>query len=575
MNSFTCRHCGGTHKEGALFCSKTGKSLVDEPCTVEPPTHPAALLPPPPDGPPGTAGKARQPTIIMKPDGLSFTQPIKAGAPVARPPGNFPAAANKASSGKGKCPLCGGYHARKAKFCPVKGKEIFRTVCPICGEEILLKKPDAKFCPLCGGNMIALCPYKECKTPLPAHAPFCKSCQQKILHCLYCRSTNPLGTEHCLNCNTPMPPVPGEWLTFKGNNGRTGFSQEKLDFPLYIKWSFPDREKASRFTASPLVWNGTVYIGDHDGILYALNQYNGAQKWSRPVRSPILATPAIEGGCLFLPSMEGKIYAIEGLTGKIRWVYPKEKGEQPEPVDASPIVHKGRLYLSTRAGTMIALDTSTGKLIWSFKGEKTTEKESYSDTSPCLIDNLLLFTQPLGLMYGLSADTGKELWRFPKEGRLKAQISGTPSIAEGLIYLGDRSGNLFSLKKETGEDTWHNSTQVEGGVNSSMSAGLGALFAGTWAQYFYSLDMYAGGIRWRHRNEKITVWDSITSPSLVLDQGAVVYGSSSGYIYALDMEGKEVWSYRLDKEINAPPVASDGFLYVGCTDGVLYAFYPR
>jgi len=570
MNSFTCKHCGGKHKEGALFCSKTGKSLVSPPDAPGPPTHPAAILKKPPDATPGKGSKARQPTIIIKPGDDSFTQPIQPGMPAvpASPP------QGRAPGGRGKCPLCGGFHARKAKFCPVQGREIFRKVCPVCSEEILLKKPDARFCPLCGGNMNISCPYKECGKPLTSPLPFCTNCQQKILYCLHCKSANPLGAEHCLNCKQPMPPVPGEWLTFKGNNGRTGFSKEKLDFPLSLKWSFPDRDKASRMTASPLIWNGTLYMGDHEGILYALNQYNGSLKWSRPVRSPILATPAISDGCLFLPATKGRIYAIEGLTGRILWVYPK-KGDPKDPIDASPVVHQQRLYITTRTGKMLSLDTATGELLWAFEGEKTTENEGYSDISPCLAGDLLVFTQSLGLVYGLSATTGKETWRFPREGRLKAQISGTPALAEGLIYLGDRAGNLFSLKKETGEDTWHNSTQVEGGVHASMSAGLGALFAGTWAQYFYALDLYAGGIRWRHRNEKITVWDSITSPSLVLDQGVVIYGSASGYVYALDMEGKETWSFRLDREIISPPVASDGFLYIGCTDGVLYAFYRR
>jgi outer membrane protein assembly factor BamB len=568
--SNTCKYCGAIHKEGARFCPKTGKDLIDEP-GVGPPTHPVSLLSKPPQ-----CGKSRQPTIVIQKDENSFTQPIQAAMP---PPllvkGEKLKTEGKNSSGRGKCPLCGGYHSRKARFCPATGKTIFRKICPICGEEILLRKEDARFCPLCGGNMGAQCPYKECSTPLQDRPPFCKTCQLKILYCLYCKSANPLGVEQCLHCRTSMPQVPGEWLTFKGDNARTGFTREKLEFPLYLKWSFPDREKAQRITASPLVWNGTIYIGDHEGNLYALNQYNGAQKWSKPARSALLSTPVIDGGRLYLASLEGKVYALDGQTGKTLWVYPERKNEKLGDLQASLLVRNGRLFVATMEGTMLALDAVSGKMLWSFRGEKTTDDKHSTGLSPCEASGTLVYALPGGIVYALEAETGRELWRFPKEGTLEAQISCTPVAAEGLIFIGDRTGRIFSLKKETGEDTWHYSTQVEGGVNPSLSVGRGILFAGTWAEYFYALDQYAGGIRWRFKNEKITVWDSVTSPSLVLDQGVMLYGSSSGYLYALDMEGKEVWSHRLESEIHSSPVASDGFLYVGCTDGMLYAFYPH
>jgi outer membrane protein assembly factor BamB len=51
--------------------------------------------------------------------------------------------------------------------------------------------------------------------------------------------------------------------------------------------------------------------------------------------------------------------------------------------------------------------------------------------------------------------------------------------------------------------------------------------------------------------------------------------SNSGYIYALDMVGNELWKYRLESEIISTPVVSDGFLYVVTASGFLYAFYPR
>jgi eukaryotic-like serine/threonine-protein kinase len=549
-----CIFCGERHKKGARFCPKTGKQIPDrgKGQGESPGTQPRQ--------------KITQPTLIMKAE-ESFTQPIKSARACTPLPGK---------PQPGQCPLCGGTHKKGAKFCPRTGTPIFARECPFCQCEVILRKPDAKFCPHCGGNLVFLvCPYEGCAIPLPSARPFCEKCKRKIIYCLSCRSSNEVSAAKCAKCQTPLPEVPGEWLTFKGNPARVGMSQEGLEFPLYIKWSFPDKDPTSRITCSPVIWHGTVYVGDHGGNLYALNQYDGTQKWTRPIKNPIMSTPALFDGMLYLASMEGKIYAIDGNNGKILWVFPKKREEQCSPVDAPILADRERVYIAALSGEIMALRRDSGELAWSVKKAAPSSTETGFGVAPALFGDILIVTSPAGFVYGLARDSGAIIWQFPKDRALSTEICSTPAVSDGIIYVADRAGRLYALKGDTGEDTWHYSTSIEGIITSSLSLGRGTIFVGTWSEVFYCLDKNAGGIRWRFKNEKIATWDSISSTPLVLEGGVVLFGSSSGFIYALDRDGRELWSYRLESEIVASPAVSDGFLYVPSSEGFLHAFYPR
>lgn len=599
-----CKYCGRSHKATAQFCAVTGKPLIEEAKQNGKPdqsdiiikesfTQPisqgvndqASSLPPVSSLPslsakmlslPGelTEPPAQPPqSVPPQPPAKPDTPPVKRAGP---PPMEIaPSRAAAPKKGQEKCPLCGGFHKKGARYCGVTGKEIFRRKCPVCGKEVLLRKPDSRFCPLCGKDMGAICPYEDCKAPFSKRAPFCRVCRKKIVYCVYCKSANSIGNERCFNCDITLPEVTGQWPLFKGDLSRTGTSNETLQFPLYPKWSFPDKGDVKGFAAAPIIWRGTLYIGDMGGNLYALNQYSGEQIWSRPVREAIVSSPVIYHDTVYVATIEGKIYAVGAESGGIQWVYPKALGEKIASVESSLLIDNMHVYGITLAGEVFALSRDTGEPVWWYREHKVSLQECGRGVSPALSGNSLVVAVPGGRVVSLRTDTGEKQWVFPGDAPLSSPVCGTPSIWKNHVYAADRSGRIYALRLDTGEDSWHFSTQVDGAINSSVALGGGNLFVGTWAAFFYCLDAVAGGIKWRFRNERITVWDAISSTPCVLENQAVIFGTHSGYLYALDMQGQEIWSYRLEKEVLSSPVISDGFIYVIAQDGFLSAFYPR
>jgi outer membrane protein assembly factor BamB len=53
----------------------------------------------------------------------------------------------------------------------------------------------------------------------------------------------------------------------------------------------------------------------------------------------------------------------------------------------------------------------------------------------------------------------------------------------------------------------------------------------------------------------------------------VYSGGPDSKLYALSPGGNVLWSYQMGSAVaGSPVIAPDGTLYVGCSDGFLYAF---
>jgi outer membrane protein assembly factor BamB len=96
-------------------------------------------------------------------------------------------------------------------------------------------------------------------------------------------------------------PVSHGWRSYRNDNWRTGnqpfaskLSDPKAVKTLAVRWVFPATGKVPGFfDASPIVVNGTVFVGSNGGYMYAIDEESGALKWQYPPSSaPGLVSPA-------------------------------------------------------------------------------------------------------------------------------------------------------------------------------------------------------------------------------------------------------------------------------------------
>jgi hypothetical protein len=70
--------------------------------------------------------------------------------------------------------------------------------------------------------------------------------------------------------------------------------------------------------STPVVANGTVYVGSGDGHLYALDARAGAERWRYRSGRRIYSSPVLAGGLLYVGNDDGGIYALRGDSVGLR-----------------------------------------------------------------------------------------------------------------------------------------------------------------------------------------------------------------------------------------------------------------
>ncbi len=190
------------------------------------------------------------------------------------------------------------------------------------------------------------------------------------------------------------------WTNAGGDHGNTRSqpSESKLTVSnvsrLAKKWAFTTGGDVS---ATPAVYDGTVYVPDWAGNLYAINAKTGVEEWraSIPAASGVpfdkaRATPAVTDS-LVIVGTQGSILAPDGgpggqvmafsrATGHLVW-RTQADSHAAAIITQSPTVFDGRVYVGVASqeealaafapdyelsfrGSMLALDLATGAIVW-------------------------------------------------------------------------------------------------------------------------------------------------------------------------------------------------------------------
>ena len=196
----------------------------------------------------------------------------------------------------------------------------------------------------------------------------------------------------CMTCATRQP---RGWMTYRYDCTRSGYTPERLDTPLALRWTFepthapkpawpkPGEEMErthfdnAHHTTSA---NGIVYFGSSvDNKIYALDAGSGKTKWTFYTEGPVRYAPTIWKNRIYAGSDDGHVYCLKAKNGKLIWKY--RAGPSAErllgngrmislwPVRTSVLVDDGTVYFGAGVfpyeGIYIcALDAENGSVIW-------------------------------------------------------------------------------------------------------------------------------------------------------------------------------------------------------------------
>lgn len=223
---------------------------------------------------------------------------------------------------------------------------------------------------------------------------------------------------------------------------------------------------------------------------------------------PVRGKPAVFDGAVYVGSLNHYIVAIDeagvgdGKTTSVRWIY-----QTGDLVDASPSI------VSTSTDDYVVVGSFDGT-IYAFEAHQPDEGES-----PCM---------------GALAEPA---WTFDVPGTTTAagtvqpsKVHSSAATADGRIFVGANSGQLYALDAEDGSKLWNTSIGTPvAGVNSSPAVG----------------------------------------------NSTVVVGSDDAHVYWLEpSNGTILRTFAAASRVSTSPALDGELAYVAAADGTLYAFGP-
>ncbi|MFP6647950.1 MAG: PQQ-binding-like beta-propeller repeat protein, partial [Pirellulaceae bacterium] len=137
------------------------------------------------------------------------------------------------------------------------------------------------------------------------------------------------------------PESSSNWPLFRGNSLSQGVATGTLVEKPELLWKF--RVKEGAFEGTPAVADGTVYIADLDGTLFALSLKNGRKTWEYKIDGGFIASPAVHQKRVYVGDYDGRFYCVDALTGKPLWAF-----ETQAEIDSSANFYKDKVLIGSQ-----------------------------------------------------------------------------------------------------------------------------------------------------------------------------------------------------------------------------------
>jgi outer membrane protein assembly factor BamB len=355
----------------------------------------------------------------------------------------------------------------------------------------------------------------------------------------------------CQGCNAP----PAQWLAYRNNPGRFAWQLlgSKLANPakvlanLHVAWKSPNpttwtgSTMPGSFRASPIVFNNTVFIGDLNGVFWALKAADGTFKWRYPPTGAGLngsCTNGANGSWGAYGIQSSATYASIGTEDAVIFGAP----------DPDPHTDGGN-----GSARLWALDAGTGALIW--KSDVVANVPSCSTN----IHERIAYSSPLvsfGRVYIGVHDAGDDP---VQKGRLVAVDLNTGHLVSGFPFVVDGAPSDLTCGGVCGGGIWDSPATdgrgiifTTGNVCDTNIAGSPPCQAEPSPDYslsMVSVDPTSGALNWSFRAIPFAIdsdpdWSSGPTSMLTSCGHLMASVQKNGWTYAINpADGSCKWQF--------------------------------
>jgi outer membrane protein assembly factor BamB len=207
-----------------------------------------------------------------------------------------------------------------------------------------------------------------------------------------------------------------------------------------ILWQKPHAAKA--IISAPAIGDPLLYFGSWDNYFYAVNKYTGDLAWKQIIGAqtyyaPAAASPLFYNGRVYVSTPGNQVLCMDASNGATLWSVKASSGL------SSPILYNHAIMYSTMDGALYALDPDTGANLW-----QTDNPQSNYGSSPVAQEGTVLLSGLAGKLAGVHVDQKQVAWNIKVD---DAYIMSDPAVWQHQIYIGTFSGKLAAYESPPAE----------------------------------------------------------------------------------------------------------------------------
>ncbi len=335
----------------------------------------------------------------------------------------------------------------------------------------------------------------------------------------------------------------------------------------------------AKIMAQPLIVGDTVFAMDSDAVVSAFNVADGRRRWRVPTTTEdddstnVGGGMAVENDTLYAVNGLGQLVALDPGRGTQKW-----RTYLGAPARSAPTVADGRLFVTTIQDELLALAADDGRKLWEHQAP-TSVTSVLGQPAPAYSDGLVVAGFGSGELATLRAETGGVSWTdslASARGRNSisdlSAIRGLPVLSERRVYTIGLGGLLVANDLRSGRRLWEREIA---GQDTPWAAG-DWLFVTSADQQLGAVHRDDGRIAWvadlprwddPEKQEGPLIW---FGPVLVGDR-LVVSGSNEQAMSVSPYTGAILGRQKLSGAASLAPVVAADTVYVTTDDGKLLA----
>lgn len=339
-------------------------------------------------------------------------------------------------------------------------------------------------------------------------------------------------------------------------------------------WSFYSGELREHFTFSPIFRDGKVFVLDSAGVLNAYDLVNEKKIWKSQIfKKSFLKnyrTPRVgyatgkNSGKIFAIAGFNQIAAVSESDGAVLWI------KEISSIPISTPVSDGKLvYVSTNDNKLYAFKVEDGDLAWVESGISRAAG-IFGAADPVIFGDFIVAAYSSGEIYVMKKQTGEPVWsqdlnlsRATSSDFYLNDIDATPLVKDGVIYAIGNGGLTAAIRLKDGVYLWKK--QIAGIVDF-WSAGE-FLFVIDNSDKLLAVSKKTGGIKWISQLPELKKADK--PQTKIIYSGVVMAGdkllisrADGKLLIASPLDGKVEKTFEIGKKIYHSPIVVNGKIYL-------------